>query len=151
MAALLGYTLVKRITEKIGTCYKIWEKDKVGYNRCPVSPFLFCLYLREKVETCNSPAPIEAPVYAVRWAHEIVGANSPTEYSLVKHVFEASKRLLCKPVQGKQSVNVDLVTKVAENFNTPQTSLSNLRTCFVFITAFEALMPCDSTLGRRLD
>ena len=38
-----------------------------------------------------------------------------------------------------------------EKFNTPQTSLSNPRTCFLFITAFPTLMPCDSTLGRRLD
>ena len=75
--------------------------------------------LRE-VETCNSPAPIEAAVYAVRWAHEIVGVNSPTEYSLVKHVFEASKRVLCKPVQGVQ---------VAEKFNTPRNLLS-IYCCF---------------------
>ena len=84
MLVLSGHTLVKRITEKIGTCYKIWEKDNVGYNQCPVSPFMFCLYLREKVETCNSPTPIEAAVYAVRWAHEIVGANSPTECSFLE-------------------------------------------------------------------
>ena len=84
MLVLSGHTLVKRITVKIATCYKIWEKDNVAYNQCPVSPFLFCLYLREKVEACNSPTPIEAAVYAVRWAHEIVGANSPTECSFLK-------------------------------------------------------------------
>ena len=27
--------------------WKKWEKDNVGYNQFPVSPFLFCLYLRE--------------------------------------------------------------------------------------------------------
>ena len=117
MPVLSSYTLVTRITEKISTCFKIWEKANVRYNQCLVSPFLFCLYLREKVATCHSPAPIEAAVYAVRWAHEIAGANSPTECTLVKQVLEDSKRLLCKPVQGKQSVKVDLVTKVAEKFN----------------------------------
>lgn len=61
----------------------------------------------------------------------------------MKHVLEASKRLLGKPVQGKQSVDVDLVTKVAEKFNTPQASISNLRTCFIFIIAFAGLMRCD--------
>ena len=45
---------------------------------------------------------------------------------LLNKVLEASKRLLGKPVQGKQSVDVDLVTKVAETFNTPQASTSNL-------------------------
>ena len=106
--------------------WKKWEKDNEGYNQFPVSLFLFCLYLREKVESCNSPAPIEAAFYAVRWAHEIAGASSPTECSLVKQVFEASKRLLGKPVQGKQSVDVHLVTKVAEKFNIPQASILTL-------------------------
>ena len=58
-------------------------------------------------QLCNSPAPIEATVCAVRWAHEIAGINSPTECSLVKQVLEASKRVLGKPAKGKQSVNID--------------------------------------------
>ena len=64
--------------------WKKWEKDNEGYNQFPISLFLFCLYLREKVESWNSPAPIEAAFYAVRCAHEIAGASSPTECSLVK-------------------------------------------------------------------
>ena len=59
---------------------------------------------------------------------------------------EASKRLLGKPVQGKQSVDVDLVTKVAEKFNTPQASISNLRTCFRFIIAFAGLVRRDEVI-----
>ena len=48
MLVLSGHTLVKRITEKIGTCYKIWEKDNVGYNQCPVSPFFCFVYISER-------------------------------------------------------------------------------------------------------
>ena len=83
--------------------WKKWENDNLGFSQFPVSPFLSCLYLREKVGTRYSPAPFEAAVYAVRWAHEIAGVSSSTECSLVKQVIEASKRLLGKPVQGKQS------------------------------------------------
>ena len=107
---------------------------------------MFCLYLREKVESCNSPAPIESAVYAVRWVHEIAGISSPTESSLVKQVLEASKRLLGKPVQGKQSLDLDVITKVAEKFNTPQASLFNVRICFIFIISFAGLMRCDEII-----
>jgi len=107
---------------------------------------LFCLYLREKIESCNSPAPIEFAVYAVRWAHEIAGISSPTESSLVKQVLEASERLLGKPVQGKQSLDLDVITKVAEKLNTPQASLFNMRTCFIFIISFAGLMRCDEII-----
>ena len=99
----------------------------------------------------NSPTPIEAAVYAVtgRWAHETFGTNSPAECSIAKQVLGATKRLLGKPVQGKQSVNVNLVTKVAKTFNTPQASLSNLRTCFIFINAFAGPMRCDVVIRHQ--
>ena len=72
--------------------WKKWEKDNLGFNQFPVSSFLFCLYLRGKVKSCNynSPASIEFAVYAVSWVHEIAGISSPTESSLVKQVLEAS-------------------------------------------------------------
>ena len=78
-----------------------WKKwDNVGFNQFPVFPFLFCLYLREKVESCKSPAPIEAAVYGVRWTHDLAGVSSPTDSSMVKQMLEADKRLLGKPIQA---------------------------------------------------
>ena len=47
MLVLSGHTLVKRITEKIGTCYKIWEKDNVGYNVSCFSFFVLFIPQRE--------------------------------------------------------------------------------------------------------
>ena len=49
-------------------------------------------------------------------------------------------------MKGKQSVNVDSVTKVAQKFNTPQASLFNQRTCFIFIIAFAGLMHCNKVI-----
>ena len=103
-------------------------------------------------------------MYAVRWTHEIAGINSPAECSLVKQVLGACKRALGKPVKGKQSVNVDLVAKVAEKFNTPWASTlqhsTDLRNGFFllffnyffyffffkFIRAFAGLMRCDEII-----
>ena len=84
-------------------------------------PFCF-VCIREKVESCKSPAPIEAAVYGVRWAHVLAGVSSPTDSSMVKQMLEAVKRLL----------DVDVIVKVAEKFNTPRASVSDLRTCFIF-------------------
>ena len=126
--------------------WKKWEKAIMGSNCFPVSPFLLCLYLRDKVESCKSVAPIEAAFYGVRWAHEIAGVSSPTEHTTVKQVLEASKRVLGKPVGGKQSLEVDIITKVAEKFNTAHASLCYLRTCFIFIIAFAGLMRCDEII-----
>ena len=115
-------------------------KDNLGVNVFPVSPFFLLLYLIDKFQSCNSPSPIEAAVYGVKWAHDIVGVPSPIESTLVRQVLEAAKRLLGKPVQGKQAVSFDVITKVVEKFNTPLASLSDLRTCFIFVLAFAGIM-----------
>ena len=59
----------------------------------------------------------------------------PSECSLVRQVLEALKRLF----KGKQSLDLDEITKVAEKFNSPQASLFYLRTCFIFIIAFDGI------------
>ena len=107
--------------------WKKWKIDNVGFNQIPVAPFLFCLYLREKVDSCKSPAHIEAAVYGVRWAHDLPGVSSPTDSGMVKQMLVADKRLLPgKPIQGNQSLDVDVIVKVAEKFNTPRASVSDL-------------------------
>ena len=127
-------------------CWKRWERLHVGSNHFPVSPLLLSLYLRDKVETCQSSAPIEAAVYGVRWAHELAGVPSPTDHSLVKQVLEACKRLLGKPVEGKRSLDIDIINQVAQKFNVPHASVSQLRICFLFVVAFAGLMRCDEIL-----
>ena len=116
----------------------------LGFNLFPVSPFRFCLYLRDKFESCKSSTPVEAAVYGVPWAHELAGLKSPTQYSMVRQILEASKRLLGMPIEGKQPLDVGMIFKVAELFNTPQASLSSLRICFIFVIAFTALRRSDS-------
>ena len=120
--------------------WKKWEKDNLGVNVFPVSPFFLSLHLIDKFQSCNSPSPIEAAVYGVKWAHDIAGVPSPIESTLVRQLLEVAKRLLGKPAQGKQAVSFDVITKVVEKFNTPLASLSDLRTCFIFVLAFAGIM-----------
>ena len=120
--------------------WKKWEKDNLGVNVFPVSPYFLSLYLIDKFQSCNSPFPMEAAVYGVKSAHVIAGVPSPVESTLVRQVLEAAKRLLDKPVQGKQALSFDVITKVVEKFNTPLASLSDLRTCFIFVIAFAGMM-----------
>ena len=62
--------------------------------------FSFTLF-DNKFQSCNSPSPIEAAVYGVKWAHNIARVPSPIESTLLRQVQEVAKRLLGEPVQGK--------------------------------------------------
>ena len=95
---------------------------------------------------CHSPSPIESAIYGIRWAHPMSGVPSPTEHIMVQQVVESCKRLLGKPVVGKESLNVDILVKVVEKFNSSFASLSNLRICFIFVLAFAGLMRCNEII-----
>ena len=123
--------------------WKNWERENLGSNTFPVSPFVFCLYLRDKFESCRSPAPIEVAVYGVRWAHNLAGVASPTDHLLVKQFLEGSRRLLGKPVCGKKPLELEVITAIGNKLNVAGASLSDIRTCFIFFIGFSGLLRCD--------
>jgi len=123
--------------------WKKWEKENTGVNTFPVSPFIFCLYLRDKLDSCRSPAPIETAIYGVRWAHNMAGVQSPTDNIMVKQFLEASKRLLGKPVRAKKPLELHVITKIGQKFNVPGAPLASLRICYIFFIGFSGLLRCD--------
>lgn len=126
--------------------WRRWEKLHVGKNTFPVSPFLLCLFLRDKIERCNTCSPIMSALYGIRWAHQLSGVPSPTESVMVKQVVEACKRVAGGPVKGKDPLDLDVITRVCEKYHSVGCSLSNLRICFIFVIAFAGLMRCDEII-----
>ena len=49
-------------------------------------------------------------------------------------------------IQGKMSLDIDVIVKVADKFNTLRASVSDLRTCVIFVIAFVGLMRCDEII-----
>lgn len=126
--------------------WRRWEKFHVGKNTFPVSPFLLCLYLRDKVEHCNTSSPIMNALYGIRWAHQLSGVPSPSDSVMVKQVVEACKRIVGRPVKGKDPLDLNVITRVCEKFHSVGCSLSNLRICFIFVMAFAGLLRCDEII-----
>ena len=54
---------------------KAWEFDAFGCNSFPVSPLNISLYIRDKIDSCKTPAPITAALHGIRWAHELAGVS----------------------------------------------------------------------------
>ena len=53
--------------------WKAWEFDAFDCNSFPVSLVNVSLYLRNKIDSCKTPALIIAVLYGIRWAHELAG------------------------------------------------------------------------------
>ena len=91
----------------------------------PVEPFRLALYLVE-LQQSKSIAPIDAVMYALRWAHTIADVPSPTEHQFVVSTRRGCKRLLARPVQPKASTEVSALHRLAADFESPTLMESRL-------------------------
>ena len=76
------------------------ERDKA----LSASPFQVSLYLASLVQQNCTPSPVIQAFYSIKWAHSLIGVDSPTECELVKNVFEGAKRRLSKPTIKKEPI-----------------------------------------------
>lgn len=89
--------------------FKKWAKEQ-GIEESelfPSKPLHVSIYLACLVQRANSPSPIVDAFYGIKWAHDLVGFNSPTDNQFVKNIMEGGKRIVAKPVQKKEPITVE--------------------------------------------
>ena len=59
---------------------------------------------------------------------------------------EAAKCIHGKPRGRKKPISLDTLKKIAETFNGPNASLSDLRVCFIFLIGFSGFLRCDKLI-----
>lgn len=73
----------------------------------PSKPLHVSIYLACLIQRANSPSPIVDAFYGIKWAHDLVGFNSPTKNQFVNNIMEGGKRIVAKPVQKKEPITVE--------------------------------------------
>ena len=94
-----------------------WKKWALTYgidnsDIFPAKPFYVAIYLSSLVQTSRTASPIISAFYSLQWAHNLIGKPSPTEVIIVKNVFEGAKRRLASPVEKKEPITPELLSKV---------------------------------------
>lgn len=105
----------------------------------PCNELYVSLYLQYLVDNVDHHSTVESAFYGIRWAHNIAGVQDPCNSDIVKHIVEASKRLLTRPVKKKLPVDSDIMNKLFQRFNKPGRSLKDLRLlamCILCYTGF---------------
>ncbi|XP_062582000.1 uncharacterized protein LOC134243775 [Saccostrea cucullata] len=81
-------------SKKYISSFSRWSKfiANKGKSAIPANPFHISLYLTHLLHIGCSFHVISSAVYAIKWAHSILGHKDPTEHSFIKNLLEASKR-----------------------------------------------------------
>ena len=114
----------------------------------PSKPFYIALYLASLVQNSGSSSPITDAFYSLKWAHSIVGANSPMENFLVRTVFEGAKRRLSVPVKKKEPITPELLQKMYDKFFTVN-NLYYQRSICACLLAYAGFLRISELLSLR--
>ena len=70
-----------------------WRKNKNEVIARPAHPFHVAIYLNFLLFTNGTKGCVTTAMYSIRWAHHIVGMESPTDNPLVQLTHEGCVRL----------------------------------------------------------
>lgn len=120
--------------------FKRWASDFDELVCLPATSLSVSLYLEHLIESECSTAKLESAYYGIHWAHQIFGIASPCDCSLVKHLLEAGKRKVSKPIVKKEPVTLEMMTNICLKYAHPEVNLSDLRLAALCVTAFNGFL-----------
>ena len=123
--------------------WKSWELVHFGAHKLPVSVELISIYLFDRASSTRSFNALSSAMYGIRWAHNIVGLQSPTDNIIVQQIVEATKRLYGKSPSPRKPITVDTLSQIISKYGGSRASLSDLRVCFIFLVGFAGFMRSD--------
>ena len=84
----------KSTVGKYNAGWRGWLKwgMKNSVSTRPAHPFFVALYLTHTFLTKRKKGSVTVAMYGIRWAHHVVGLNSPTDNNLVQLTYEGCLR-----------------------------------------------------------
>lgn len=134
--------------------WRAWAGSKLEVPVLPAIPIHVALYLSEITEKAvhngHSISVINSAACSIRWGHRIAGEESPTDNPLVKSVVEAARRKLARPVNPKEPLSCDTVSKIAGTFNKPGSSLADIRFLFILLVGYTGIFRISEILQLQV-
>ena len=135
--------------------WREWALSKRGVPVIPARPLHIALFLTELCQSAEAKglgcSSLVAAIYSIRWAHETAGIQDcPTNNPIVKSSLEGAKRRLSRPVQPKQPLTLDLVTKLCERYCC-SSSLADIRFLFILLISYAGFFRVDELQKIRIE
>jgi hypothetical protein len=114
----------------------------------PARALQVAIYLASIIQTANTPSPVINSFYSIKWYHELLGFQSPTESKLVVNILEAAKRRLAKPVRKKEPVTIELMSKTFKALFV-KGDVKNQRTICACLLSYAGFLRSEELLKLR--
>ena len=134
--------------------WRNWATSKIGVPVIPAKPLHVALFISElhKASVANNTgfSTIQSVIYSIKWAHNLAGIEDcPTSHPLVKSSLEGAKRILARPVQPQEPLQLDTVEKIAEHYASSN-SLAAIRFLFILLVGFAGFFRLNEIQNMQL-
>lgn len=129
---------------KWGLCNGLRSRDIL-----PAKAFTVAIYLASLIQTANSPSPVIAAFYAIKWFHDMYGLVSPTNSKLVVNVLESAKRILSKYTFKKEPVTVEILSRLYTGLYL-ENNVKNQRMICACLVAFSGFLRSSELLSIKI-
>lgn len=114
----------------------------------PARAFHVALYLASLVQSANTHSPVTHAFYSIKWFHELFDFKSPTDSKLVINILDAAKRRLAKPVQKKEPITCELLSKMFHSLYIPG-NVKNQRTICACLLGYSGFLRSEELLKLK--
>ena len=121
--------------------WKEWATEK-NVEPLPANPIFVALYITKLIEEKRSVSVVNSAVYAIKWAHELSGYESPTTHPFIKNLMESTKRSFGKPVQRKEPVTPEMLLSLCSKYK-DTSDITAIRDIAMITLAFSAFLRYD--------
>jgi integrase len=104
--------------DKYYAAYKRWKTfiQAEGGRALPAEPIHVALYISSLINQGSSVSVVQSALYSIKWAHNMHGANDPTDNAFVKNLLEKAKRGSSRPVVKKDPVTSDQIVNLCDKY-----------------------------------
>ena len=124
--------------------FRAWKK--CGAGMLPADPGAFALYLVHLIQKGSSVSLLNTALYGTSWVHKKSGLQELGDHPLVRHVVEAGRRILARPPNGKNALEVSQIRRIIQR--PEQSHLADLQVVALFVLRFFGFLCWDDL--RRL-
>lgn len=120
--------------------WKKWAQKFEEVDYFPAKPEHVALYLISIMQNSTGPGPILTACYAIQWAHNMAGLDSPTQDHTVKAIVEAAKRKLGKAVTKKEPLSPADIRKIVDIKAGTKANLMQLRAATICTISYAGFL-----------
>jgi site-specific recombinase XerD len=127
--------------------WKVWAANFDEVSDLPANPYHIALYFAQLGKHAKSYSVIAVASGALTWAHQLAGMESPTDNVIVRETMNGLKRQLARPVNKKDPLEPDHITKLFDVMN--MDSITDLRNTTIIVLSYYALLRFDEMCHIR--